>query len=535
MYMGYGDGHYLVYIDNESIEVFQNVKSKKRISTGRQWMVLFKFFHQSAEKFKLVEKERKLLTSSSNASEGFVENTSEHSFETESESLSVPNEMSNEKVVSELQEVEPVDAKTGLITLNKFVPRSVQLNAGRPNFNSVRPNINTGRTNINSVRPKVNAVSPKVNTVRFRQPVPNKTSNSSSPKAHSMESNESKRRGFFINHNSSVKENPFEKTTNQMFTKLGPYFNRTVNAKGSITEKHGKTRGIFDCGCSGHMTGIKVNWRILKNSMGGSVYLVEGSKDSKLLKEVDGNCTKASFRTVPVYTTRPVLLTVNMVGRQLVHTGRLDHDDSLMPEPKSFTEPGQGIFLMRHIMMEEGHLRKIAEDFHQDVTLAVQAMQDEMLQFKLQQMKEVVVVRNKARFGGPKGYTQEEGIDYDEVFASVARIEAIRLFLAFASFKGFIVYQMDVKVLFCLQGGQSFVWTAKALEAGISWMKGRSDKVESYAQRDPPSIYEHQRTAPSANDPYQDPLERLDMMEEALQNPFVHKHDVIRMPEPTHV
>ncbi|GJW04694.1 retrovirus-related pol polyprotein from transposon TNT 1-94 [Tanacetum coccineum] len=40
---------------------------------------------------------------------------------------------------------------------NKFVPRSVQLNAGRPNFNSVRPNINTGRTNINSVRPKVNA------------------------------------------------------------------------------------------------------------------------------------------------------------------------------------------------------------------------------------------------------------------------------------------------------------------------------------------------------------------------------------------
>ncbi|GJY99425.1 putative ribonuclease H-like domain-containing protein [Tanacetum coccineum] len=61
---------------------------------------------------------------------------------------------------------------------NKFVPRSVQLNAGKPKFNSVRPNINTGRTNINSVRPKVNAVSPKVNTVRSRQPVPHKTSNS---------------------------------------------------------------------------------------------------------------------------------------------------------------------------------------------------------------------------------------------------------------------------------------------------------------------------------------------------------------------
>nr|GFB56937.1 hypothetical protein [Tanacetum cinerariifolium] len=40
---------------------------------------------------------------------------------------------------------------------------------------------------------------------------------------------------------------------------------------------------------------------------------------------------------------------------------------------------------------------------------------------------------------------QEEGIDYEEVFAPVARIEAIRLFLAYASFMGFIVYQMDVK------------------------------------------------------------------------------------------
>ncbi|GJR18344.1 putative ribonuclease H-like domain-containing protein [Tanacetum coccineum] len=45
-------------------------------------------------------------------------------------------------------------------------------------------------------------------------------------------------------------------------------------------------------------------------------------------------------------------------------------------------------------------------------------------------------------------YTQEEGIDYDEVFAPVARIEAIRLFLAYASFMGFIVYQMDVKSAF---------------------------------------------------------------------------------------
>ncbi|GJT42289.1 putative ribonuclease H-like domain-containing protein [Tanacetum coccineum] len=98
----------------------------------------------------------------------------------------------------------------------------------------------------------------------------------------------------------------------------------------------------------------------------------------------------------------------------------------------------------------------------------VQAIQEELLQFKLQQvlvlvdlphgMKVIgtkwvyrnkrdergVVVRNKARLVA-QGYTQEEGINYDEVFALVARIEAIRLFLAFASFMGFIVYQMDIK------------------------------------------------------------------------------------------
>ncbi|GJZ55039.1 putative ribonuclease H-like domain-containing protein [Tanacetum coccineum] len=101
----------------------------------------------------------------------------------------------------------------------------------------------------------------------------------------------------------------------------------------------------------------------------------------------------------------------------------------------------------------------------------IEAMQEELLQFKLQKVWTLVdlpkgkraigtkwvyrnkkdergiVVRNKARLVA-QGYTQEEGIDYDEVFAPVARIEAIRLFLAYASFMGFIMYQMDVKSAF---------------------------------------------------------------------------------------
>nr|GEY35688.1 hypothetical protein [Tanacetum cinerariifolium] len=58
-----------------------------------------------------------------------------------------------------------------------------------------------------------------------------------------------------------------------------------------------------------------------------------------------------------------------------------------------------------------------------------------------------IVVKNKARLVA-HGHRQKEGIDYDEFFASVARIKAIRLFLAYASFMDFTVYQIDVKSAF---------------------------------------------------------------------------------------
>ncbi|GKC83509.1 retrovirus-related pol polyprotein from transposon TNT 1-94, partial [Tanacetum coccineum] len=58
-----------------------------------------------------------------------------------------------------------------------------------------------------------------------------------------------------------------------------------------------------------------------------------------------------------------------------------------------------------------------------------------------------VVIRNKARFVA-HGYRQEEGIDYDETVAPVPRLDAIRIFLAYAAYIGFVVYQMDVKSAF---------------------------------------------------------------------------------------
>ena len=55
------------------------------------------------------------------------------------------------------------------------------------------------------------------------------------------------------------------------------------------------------------------------------------------------------------------------------------------------------------------------------------------------------VARNKARLVC-KGYAQEEGIDYGETFALVVRMKGVRILISYASYKGFKVYQMDVKL-----------------------------------------------------------------------------------------
>nr|GFB61555.1 retrovirus-related Pol polyprotein from transposon TNT 1-94 [Tanacetum cinerariifolium] len=67
--------------------------------------------------------------------------------------------------------------------------------------------------------------------------------------------------------------------------------------------------------------------------------------------------------------------------------------------------------------------------------------------FKNKKDESSLVIRNKARLVAV-GYSQQEGIDYDETFAPVARIEAIRLFLAYAAHKDFTVNQMDVNTTF---------------------------------------------------------------------------------------
>nr|GFB11317.1 retrovirus-related Pol polyprotein from transposon TNT 1-94 [Tanacetum cinerariifolium] len=67
--------------------------------------------------------------------------------------------------------------------------------------------------------------------------------------------------------------------------------------------------------------------------------------------------------------------------------------------------------------------------------------------FKNKHDEEQTVIRNKSRLV-VRGYRQEEGLDFEESFAPVARMEAIRIFLAYAAHKSFTVFQMDVKTAF---------------------------------------------------------------------------------------
>ncbi|GJW26370.1 retrovirus-related pol polyprotein from transposon TNT 1-94 [Tanacetum coccineum] len=90
-----------------------------------------------------------------------------------------------------------------------------------------------------------------------------------------------------------------------------------------------------------------------------------------------------------------------------------------------------------------GEIDMVIKDL--DLEPKINAMMRDFLENKKDELG--TVTRNKARLVA-QGYSQEEGIDYDETFAPVARMEAIRIFLVFATYMNFKVFRMDVKSAF---------------------------------------------------------------------------------------
>ncbi|GKE74032.1 retrovirus-related pol polyprotein from transposon TNT 1-94 [Tanacetum coccineum] len=118
----------------------------------------------------------------------------------------------------------------------------------------------------------------------------------------------------------------------------------------------------------------------------------------------------------------------------------------------SRTEPKN----IKEAMADSAWIESMQEELHQFDRLDVWELVDRPLcknvinlkwLWKNKHDEENTVIRNKSRLVA-KGYAQKEGIDFEESFAPVARLEAVRLFIAYAAHKSFTVYQMDVKTTF---------------------------------------------------------------------------------------
>nr|GEV80684.1 Gag-Pol polyprotein [Tanacetum cinerariifolium] len=118
----------------------------------------------------------------------------------------------------------------------------------------------------------------------------------------------------------------------------------------------------------------------------------------------------------------------------------------------SRTEPKN----IKEAMADSAWIESMQEELYQFDRLGVWKLVDRPLCKNVINMKwlwknkhdeENSIIRNKSRLVA-KGYTQKEGIDFKESFAPVARLEAVKLFIAYAAHKSFTVYQMDVKTTF---------------------------------------------------------------------------------------
>nr|GFB41795.1 retrovirus-related Pol polyprotein from transposon TNT 1-94 [Tanacetum cinerariifolium] len=122
------------------------------------------------------------------------------------------------------------------------------------------------------------------------------------------------------------------------------------------------------------------------------------------------------------------------------------------PLEQVIREPSRPVLIRNQLRSDDSMQEELLQFKRLDVWVLVPALDNisplnlKWL-FKKKHDEEQTIIRNKSRLV-VRGYRQEEGIDFEESFAPVARMEAIRIFLAYAVHKSFMVFQMDVKTAF---------------------------------------------------------------------------------------
>nr|GFC57770.1 Gag-Pol polyprotein [Tanacetum cinerariifolium] len=145
-------------------------------------------------------------------------------------------------------------------------------------------------------------------------------------------------------------------------------------------------------------------------------------------------------------TIAPTAISSENINQAEPHAENDEVADGDRTEPKNIKEA----------MVDSAWIESMQEELHQFYQLDVWELINRPLctnvinlkwLWKNKRDEENTVIRNKSRLVA-KGYAQKEGVDFEESFAPVARLEAVRLFIAYATHKSFTIYQMDVKTSF---------------------------------------------------------------------------------------
>ncbi|GJT32230.1 putative ribonuclease H-like domain-containing protein [Tanacetum coccineum] len=372
---------------------------------------------------------------------------------------------------------------------NQFVPTAVLTRTGRIPVNTARAsstnNVNTARHNFNSqavptnAARKVNTVKPIVNNVRpktifhkTQSPIRRPFKRTTAPKTNLANQKVNTVGDKAVSVVGGIGKTAVKPSANCVWRPKRNYVNKFSKYNGGsnsrkfdVPHKALKNKGIVDSGCSRHMTGNKAHLAEYQDYNGGPVAF--GGSKGYITGKGDVDASSLNIVNTASTTCRDPKSAVQTRSKVNKSSGAHAFVSYIQKQRRNNHKDFQHCLFACFLSQIEP--KKISEALEDESW--VDAMQEELLQFKIQKVwilvdlphgkkaigtkwvyrnkkdERGVVVRNKARLVA-QGHRQEEGIDYDEVFAPVARIEAIRIFLAFASYMGFIVYQMDVKSAF---------------------------------------------------------------------------------------
>ncbi|RVW18658.1 Copia protein [Vitis vinifera] len=225
-----------------------------------------------------------------------------------------------------------------------------------------------------------------------------------------------------------------------------------------LDEGSKKDKWFLDSGCSRHMTGDESKFAFYKEK-GGYVTFGDNSK-GRIIGQ--GNIgLETSMGKLQIEDRRQ--------QEEVVEDPKKEESPLALPPPQQVQgESSQDLpkdwkFVINHpqdqiidALVDENWMIVMQEELNQfersEVWELVPRPQNQSVigtrwVFRNKMDENGIIIRNKARLVA-QGFNQEEGIDYEETFAPVARLEAIRMLLAFACFKDFVLYQMDVKSAF---------------------------------------------------------------------------------------